>query len=90
MTQYFFMPRYFECKQADIELSKNKVSKNHCFQKSPGGGGFHIWPMDYMARHQYVGAVCLAVQIYSDIERDQIPCEYAAFTNEIIVCVTTY
>ena len=38
MTQYFFMPQYFERKQADIELSYNMVFKNNCLQKSPGGG----------------------------------------------------
>ena len=42
MTQYLFMPQYFECKQADIEYSYNKVSKNHSLQKSPGGGGGFI------------------------------------------------
>ena len=29
----------FKCKQADIEYTYNKVSKNNCLQKSPGGEG---------------------------------------------------
>ena len=32
----FFMPQYIECKEADIEKSYNKVSKNDSFQKSAG------------------------------------------------------
>ena len=35
MAQYVTLPQYFVCKQADIELTFNKVSKNI----SPGGGG---------------------------------------------------
>ena len=45
MTRYFFQPRYFECKQADIEQIKYKVSKKMFVLKTPaqeerGGGGF--------------------------------------------------
>ena len=41
------------CRQADIEKTHTKLSKNHCLQKSPGrgggggGGGFDTWPIDY-------------------------------------------
>ena len=43
----FFLSQYFKCKQADIELILNKVSKNYCLQLSlapekGGGEGFHI------------------------------------------------
>ena len=46
VTQYFFLSQYFACKQADIEWTLNKVSKNYRRQiPRPGGGGregFHI------------------------------------------------
>ena len=46
VTQYFFLSKYFDCKQADIEWILNKVSKNSRLQiPRPGGGGgegFHI------------------------------------------------
>ena len=42
----FFLSRYFECRQADIEWILNKVSKNYYFQISrpgeEGEEGFHI------------------------------------------------
>ena len=37
MTQYFFMPQYFECKQADIEYSYNMVSKQGRIQGGAQG-----------------------------------------------------
>ena len=39
----FFMPQYFECKQANIEYSYNMESKNHCLQKFPVGGGGRVF-----------------------------------------------
>ena len=32
-SMYFLKCQYFECKQADIEWTNNKVSKNKCLQK---------------------------------------------------------
>ena len=40
MTQYFFLPQYFECKQADIEWILDKGSESYRLQiPRPGVGG---------------------------------------------------
>ena len=48
MTKYFFFSHYFECKQADIEWTLNKVSKIIVFKYfAPEKGVERVFILDF-------------------------------------------